>query len=276
MAAGELVLKGCFVSLDASGNAIAPVAGRDAYGVAISTVDNRLGIAGDRRAEVYFGPHEFLTSDTILPGQVVYMVDNQTVSVTEAGSFGLAGVATEQKTSGKVTVLVSPATIAAVRGSAQVFVPVGALRLSTGAAIPAFSNGVADGFEYSSTKALGLRINDDSTTVFVGECVTPASLPLGASCKMIVYAAKVGTTDTTGSLTPHVFTAAVGVAYDAGSDLVSGDFGNLTATTKVITRLTKTLTSAPTAGSLVSFSLVANAALANDDLIIYGVKFVWE
>lgn len=100
-AANQLFLKNTIVCRDDSGNAVVPVDGQGfrALGVSQHTYDNRTGSeaggdAGDLDVELQFGVFGFDIedgSDDPLPGQLVYVVDNQTVSVDNSGGAGLRG-----------------------------------------------------------------------------------------------------------------------------------------------------------------------------------------
>lgn len=279
-AANMLHLKNTFVCKDSAGRAANVAAGLPVYGVAEATFLNRTtdpsgGAAGAIDVEVAFGVWGFLLSGTApTPGQVVYAVDNQTVSIDPTGSRGIAGICSEVRTENGVSVVyvfVGPVALALAGGAVQtVDIPLGGFRLATGAAIPAFSNGVADGFQLVDSEALSLRINDDSTTVFWSQVRLPESMPVGSPVVLHVLASRIGATDVTASLTPTVFANREGVAYDAGANLVTGDFAAVAGATKVVQELTKTITGAQ-AGDVLSVSLVATAALANDDMAIHSV-----
>jgi hypothetical protein len=94
-AAATKFLKGTFVVRDANGRAAAPGAGLHAHGVAIATQDNTDGAADAMEIEISYGVHGFLYDGTApKAGEVVYILDNQTVTLT-AGTNGFAGIVTE-------------------------------------------------------------------------------------------------------------------------------------------------------------------------------------
>jgi hypothetical protein len=164
-----------------------------------------------------------------------------------------------------------PHVIAFLRGPLDIDVPLGGFRLATGAALPAFSNGVADGYTLADSEALALRINDDSTTAFWNAVKLPEHVPAGASIRLHVLASRVGATNTAVALlTPFVFANREGVAYDAGASLVTGSFGVMAGATKVVQELTTDITGA-LGGDVLSISLIAAAGLADDDLVIHAV-----
>lgn len=281
MAANSLGLKGTIATLDSAGRAAPPAAGQDAVGVFEQTFCNRTtdpsgGAADAIDAEVNFGVYGWLLDgSTPKPRQVVYVVDNQTVSLDAAGNRGIAGIVTEVRTiNGVVQVFVymGPHVVGAIRGGTTIDIPLGGFRLSTGAAIPTFSSGSADGFSLVDSEALALRINDDSTTVFTSSVRLPEDVPSGATVTLHVLASRVGATDTAVELlTPAVFANREGVAYDAGASLTSGNFGVIAGATKVVHELTKAITGA-LGGDVLTVTLAAvTANLANDDLVIHGV-----
>ena len=280
MAANTLLYYGQIVCLDSAGRACVPGAGCDAAGVAKQTFDNRTGsqaggAADAFDAEVAYGVRGFLISGTApKPKQVVYVVDNQTVSLDPTGNRGIAGIVSEVRTENGVAqayVVMGPHIVAAIRGPLDVDVPLGGFRLATGAAIPAFAGGSADGYTLADSKALCLRINDDSTTVFWNSIKLPETVPAGAVVTLHVLASRIGATNTAVALlTPTVFANREGVAYDAGASLVSGSFDVMPGATKVVQELTKAITGA-LGGDVLSISLVAAAGLADNDLAIHSV-----
>lgn len=272
IAAATTLLKGTIAVLDASEDANVPAAGRDAVGKLSATYLNP-GSAGDVDAEVEYGVFGWAyTGTTPVPEEVVYVVDNQTVSIDSAGGTrGIAGIVSELK-NGQVYVWMGPHVIALVRPALRVSalrlrMPMGACRLSTGAAIPAFSNGVADGFALVDSEAFALRINDDSTTQFWGDVTLPANLDTTQAVTLHFLVSRVGAADASVGITPHVFRNRPGALHDAGSDLVSGDTTFATQTTKTVTDISITITGAAASDNL-SIGFQATASLANDDLLI--------
>ncbi len=280
-AANMLHLKNTFVCKDSAGRAANVAAGLPVYGVAEATFLNRTtdpsgGAADAIDVEVAFGVWGFLLSGTApTPGQVVYAADNQTVSIDPSPSRGVAGICSEVRVENGVTVVyvfVGPVALALAVGSiAVVDVPLTGFRLATGAAVPAFGAGTADGYTLADSEALCLRINDDSTTVLWTSVRLPESMPAGAPVVLHVSASRIGATNTAVELlTPSVFANREGVAYDAGAALTTGNFAIMPGATKVVQELTKAITGAQ-AGDVLSLSLVAAAGLADDDLAIHAV-----
>lgn len=289
MAANTLLFKGQIVTQDASNRAAVPGPGQNAVGISKATYNNRTGApsggaADAMKAEIDYGVHGLeYTGTAPRPGQVVYVVDNQTVSLDPTGSRGIAGVVSEAKNAtgddGLCYVFMGPLAIAlaqSLQGAMAIDLPLGGWRLSTGAAIPAFAANSADGFTLAGSEAFGIRINDDSTTVFVDQVRLPESLPAGAALTLHILASRVGTSDpTTAKLTPHVYRNREGAAYDAGSDLVTGDTGLLSAGTTVVQELVVPVdqNGSAQAGDVLTVTLQAKVAtgLDNDDAVIHAV-----
>jgi hypothetical protein len=276
IAENTLLLKGTIVTQDSAGRAAVPAAGQPAIGVASATYDNRttsdLGGAADAKdAEVQYGVFGWAYTGTApKPRQIVYVVDNQTVSLDPTGNRGIAGVVTEVRDSLAYVFMGPHASAFASADVADVDLPIGNFRLSTGAAIPAFNADVADGFTIADSEGFGIRINDDSTTVFVASARLPEVVPVGATVTLHILASRIGAADTTASLTPHVFANREGVAYDSLGDLVTGDFAAISGATKVVQEVTKAITGA-LGGDVLTVTLQATAALDDDDMMIHAV-----
>lgn len=277
IAANTLLLRGQITTLDAAGRAAVPGAGQDAIGVSFATYRNRTtddsgGAADAMNAEVKHGLFNFLISGTTpRPRQVVYVVDNQTVSVDATGNRGIAGVVTEVRTENGVAqayVLMGPHVLAFIRGPIDIDLPLGSFRLASGAALPAFSAGV-DGFALVASEAFGIRINDDTTTVMWTSCKLPEHVPAGATIKLHALVSRIGATDTAAELfTSTVFANRKGALYDAGASLVTGNYALIADATTTVVERTLTITGA-LGGDALSISLAGiTANLANDDLLV--------
>jgi hypothetical protein len=165
MAANTLLYGKALVSLNASGNAVSPTDGDGlpVYGVASATYDNRTGseaggLAGDLDAEVEFGVFgfDYVSADGVpAPGDRLYAVDNQTVSVdSDGGARGFAGVCTESRLSAlgvaQTYLMVSPISEALGASSGPfTSIPIGMA--------PAFANGTANGIDPT---VFGFRLNN--------------------------------------------------------------------------------------------------------------------
>lgn len=272
IAAATTLLKGTIAVLDSSNDANVPANGRDAVGKLSATYLNP-GSAGDVDAEVEYGVFGWgYTGTTPVPEEIVYVVDNQTVSIDSNGGLrGIAGVVSEVK-NGQAYVWMGPHVIALARPALRVAalrlrMPMGACRLSTGAAIPAFTNNSADGFALVDSEAFALRINNGSTTQFWGDVSLPANLDTNQPVTLHFLVSRVGAADASAGITPHVFRNRPGALHDAGSDLVSGDTTFATQTTKQVSDISITITGAAASDNL-SIGFQTNAALATDDFLI--------
>jgi hypothetical protein len=282
MAANTLLYKGQIVTQDSAGRAAVPGAGQNAVGISCATYNNRTGApsggAADAiNAEVEFGVQGLAYTGTAPKrGQVVYVVDNQTVSLDPTGSRGVAGICSETKNGtyddGLCYVFMGPLAVAmalSLQRASAIDLPLGSFRLASGAAVPAYADGT-NGFELADSEALCYRLNDDVTTVIWQSVRLPESMPAGAVVTLHILASRVGAADAaSAAITPSVFANREGVAHNAGAALTSGDFGLLAAATTVIAEYTKTITGAQ-AGDVLSVSLAAAAGLDDDDARIHG------
>lgn len=105
-AADTLIYGGTIVTVDGDGRADVVTAGQHAAGVAVADYDNRTtapegGGAGAIKTQIMFGVFGLeYTGTAPEPGQVVYVVDNQTVSTdSSSGTRGVAGYCVEQRNS---------------------------------------------------------------------------------------------------------------------------------------------------------------------------------
>ncbi len=115
VAAATQIYKGSLVMLNASGDLVpgATATGQTAVGVALQNVDNTGGAAGAERCEVSTAPAGFDTAtgggDDIDGGDigaVCYIVDDQTVGLTDGGTTrSEAGTVFDIGDSGEVFVL---------------------------------------------------------------------------------------------------------------------------------------------------------------------------
>jgi hypothetical protein len=284
MAANTLLYKGQIVTQDSAGRAAVPGAGQNAIGISAATYNNRTGapsggVADAMNAELEYGVQGLAYTGTAPKrGQVVYVVDNQTVSLDPTGSRGVAGICSETKNGtledGLCYVFMGPLAVSmalSAQRATAIDLPLGGFRLASGAALPASSAGVV-GYELLDSEALAIRFHDDITTVIWQSVRLPESMPAGAVVTLHILGSRIGAADAaSATLTPSVFANREGVAYDAGAALTTGDFALFAGTTKVVTEYTKTITGAQ-AGDVLSVSLVAAAGLDDDDI---GLHAVW-
>jgi hypothetical protein len=311
VAANELILKGTIVCSNASALAVAGVDGEGfaAIGKASATADNRTtapegGGAGAINVEIEFGVFGWLFSgDTPEPGQVVFVVDNQTVSVdSDSGARGIAGYVSEVVGS-TCYVLMGPTVVgqiviaaaeAADLDQAQIDIDalevradaleaastwespnlVPLLRVSTGADVPAFTDGVADGYQLTDSEALSLRINDDSTTIFTTTISIPEDNDDAEDIVIKILGARIGAADVADvALTIGAFFHTVGAAHTADGN-AGGESSSFVAATTVISEETLTILAAdvPASPCDLTLTFVVTSELDADDLIITSIK----
>lgn len=270
------------------------------------------GGAGALNVDVDFGVVEYAYTGTApLPRTVVYCADNVTVASSStsavSGTRGVAGIVTQVDTTNTVCrVFVSTlnqnvadltAAITAVETSvgtddtkgdlftraalaevdlSTVVVSLGALRLSTGAAIAAFADNTTDGFELSGSECLGIRWNDSGSSriTVAGEFQAPANWDDAENVTMYLDGFRVGSADATMVCTVALFAQEIGDAYTADDD-AGGSSTAFDGATTVLTRESLTITAGDIpAGSKVSFTVVPDAALDGDDFVLTGIRFV--
>lgn len=150
--------------------------------------------------------------------------------------------------------------------------PLGGWRLATGAAIPAFSSGAADGFDPTSAEAMPIRWNDDSTTAIRTTVNLPPDLDRTADVVLHLRGCRVGAADETAALTAAVYAATNAAAYtasnDAGSDSTAFDGATTVVTEEIVTIGHASLPASNNASLMIS--LVPTAALDDDDLCLFG------
>ncbi len=288
-AANQLVPKGTIVTRNATGYAVSPssadASGFPAVGVSNATYNNQTGaeaggLDGSLDIELCFGVYGFdISGSTPLVGDVLYVVDNQTVSTSSNGGLrGVAGVCVEVREMNGV----SQAFCAfgphfaseGVGAGARLIrsIPLTSLRLSTGAAIPAFSNGSADGFALVDSEAMGLRINDDSTTVFVA---TVDLVDHDDTQDLVLHMTgfRVGSSDATGvSMTVGAFFHTLGAAHTADAN-AGGSTTEFTAATTIVSEETLTIAAedVPAGPCTLTLTFQVAAALDDDDLVLLGL-----
>lgn len=322
MRANTLVIGGTIACVDADGRAAGPadvagpVAARNAVGVFRADFDNRAtapegGGAGAINAEIKCGVFGFgaEAGGEPVPGDVCYIVDNQTVSTLDnLARRGLAGYCTAVETLNGVAVyyvFISPAVtgqiiiaaneasqldsaqaaITALEGEVddlqtdeamgRIDVPLASFAVvSTGLPLAtAFNDGNADGLQWS--EGLLYRFNPASTAAIGASVPLPAELDGTKDVTIRILASRVGADDAaTACFTVAAYFAVDGAAPNAGDDC-GGDTGLVAAATTVVDTVTCTIAAAdvPDAGpALLSFSIVPKAgSLPDDDLLIHAV-----
>jgi hypothetical protein len=304
------IKKGGMVALDSAGRAmpagLAAGGSVECVGKSSAEYDNRTGsemggAAGATNVEVEFGVFAWDNSaDADLIGiddlGVVYVVDDQTVALTNGTDTRIiAGLATEVR-NGQVYVWMGPhvfgmIVIAASEASqldtaqteidalqadalsAQAVIPVPLgdfVVVSTGAQLVAFNDGVADGFDW--IEGLAYRFNVASTAAIGVTVPMPPDLDDAEDVVIHILASRVGSSDTTAVITTTAFFQTVGAAYDADVN-AGGNTGAIAGATTVVSEVTRTIAAAdvPAAPAALSFTLVPSAALDADDLRVHAV-----
>jgi hypothetical protein len=310
MPANTYIRAGTIVQLDASDRAIegANANGFYAVGKAAQSYDNRTGsIAGGANdsldCEVEYGVFGFAGEANHLPtvGDICFVADNQTVSTDSASTTrGVAGRCVEVR-DGSYWIYMGPhvgpqiieaAAVAAdvvtltaevdaliadaESAAAELVVPLGSLRTSTGAALPAFGDGTADGFSLVGSECLGIRWNDTggSRATVAGECQIPSDWDDTAAVVLHVQGFRVGSADAAMVGTVTMFAQSVGDAYTADADAGGSTTAFNGATTVITDETLAVLAGVLPAGSKVSFTFVPDAALDGDDFVLTGIRFV--
>ena len=194
------------------------------------------------------------------------VLDNKPIITMDDGA-DLVGTSRSSTVEAELTSLVT----------AQKEIPLGSLRLSSGAAIAAFADNTTDGFEFVDSECLGIRWNDSGSSriTVVGQVDIPADAADAAAVVLHAKGFRVGSADTTMVLTVTAFAQSTGAAYDADAD-AGGSSTAFDGATKVVTDETLTFAAGVLpAGAGVSFSLVPDAALDADDFVLTGLRLTY-
>ena len=306
VAANVLLIGGTIATIDSDGRADVVTAGQSAAGILSATYDNRTtapegGGAGAIKAEVQFGVAGLAYDGTApAPGQVVYVLDNQTVTLdSDTGSRGIAGYCTELR-DGLCWVLMGPAIVgqiviaateAAQLDTAQsditaaetdidnlqtdvetgrIVLPVTEFTLAAGAPLVAFSDGANDGLV--TDEGILYRWNVNSTDPIWTTIPLPDYVDAGEDIIVRLLVSREGATDTDVVVTVGAYFLAAGDAYDADADC-GGDTAAVSEDTTLIAEKTVTLAASdvPANPLLLSLSIVPSALLNTDDFNLHGV-----
>lgn len=305
-AANQLFPKWTIVTRNASGNAVSPStadsSGFPAMGVSANTYDNRTGseaggLAGSLDIEVDFGVHSFaIDGSDPLPGEVVFVVDNQTVSTdSDSDARGIAGYCSEVR-DGKCFVLMGPTVagqivIAAAEASqldtaqadidalqadaltAQACIPLPITTwLADGVPLVAFADGTQNGLALVDSEAIAFRFNpvgQDTSTLGI-TVPLPQDMDDTADVVLHVMCARIGASDVTTVLAGQAFFHTIGAAHTADADAITVDSAAIDAATTVLEDVTLTIAAAdvPAAPCDVTLLFAPSAALDADDLIV--------
>lgn len=285
LAANTFIPKGTLVTINAAGYALGDGSGVRCVGVAAHSANNLTGngtysgLADSAAAKVdaNYGIHSLECGDAdLLPGDIVYALDNQTVTKNPVTGGCVVGTYHETGKDGKkyfnVSTLV-PAVMGAVQ-QGRIDVPLGALRLAAGTTIAAFAAGSADGIEIS--EGVHVRWNDDSTTVFWADVDLPADVDDTRDIVVSMLASRVGAANPTAAITVGAFLLSAGDAVAADSNAGS-DSTAVAAATTILQEVTVTIAAAdvPAGVRKLSLSLVPSAALADDDLRLHSIAVLF-
>lgn len=299
-AANTLIIGGTIVTVDADGRADVVTPRQNAVGVALADSDNRTtapegGAAGAVKCQVQYGVFGFdYDGAAPAPGDVVYVVDNQTVSTdSDSGARGIAGYCSETigstcyvefgpTVAGQIVIA---ATEAAQLDTAQadidnlqtdvamgrIDIPLGSARLANGTAPGAFTDGSADGFVVN--EGVMYRWNVSSTTPIWFDVALPPELDDAAAVEVHALCSREGADDETVVLTVGAYFQRAGAAYDADDNAGGASTPAIAGATKVITETVATIAAAdvPAGPCNLSISIAPSAALDADDLNLHAL-----
>ena len=306
-AANVLIIGGTMVSIDSDGRADVITNGQNIAGVAVADFDNRTtapegGGADALTVDVAFGVHGFEYDGTAPePGQVVYALDNQTVTTdSDSGVRGVAGYCSELR-DGQCYVLMGPAVVGqiviaateaadldqaqldiialeadATSAAALIELPLGEFADADGD-FAKFVDGGTDGLTWYESKGHALRFNNSATPpAMISGFVIPADMDTDEDVVVKFLVAKTGATDNAGNtttLTVAAYNQVDGALADA-DDNYGGATGAVVpgAAAKTLDVLSRTLASAnlPSAGSKVSIAVKpTDGTLETDDFLIF-------
>lgn len=171
------------------------------------------------------------------------------------------------------TALADSAACKATLTSAQGIIPLplSSWALSTGATMPAFSDGSADGLQLTDSKAVALRLNNSVFDKFMREVPVPPDCDVTADMVIHALVERVGTADADAALVFEAFNQVVGAAHDADADF--GGNSSAVANDSVINEVTCTLALANLAGApaTISLTMAAHTTLDSDDALVLAV-----
>ncbi len=285
LAANTFIPKGTLVTINSSGYAVGDGSGVRCVGVAAASANNLTGNpdssgladASAAKVSTNYGIHEFVCADAdVLPGDIMYALDNQTVTKDPVAGGCVVGTYHESGSDGKKYVNVST-LVPAVMGSLQqgrIDVPLGSLRLAAGTTIAAFAAGSADGIEIN--EGVHVRWNDDVFTTFWADVDLPPDLDDSRDIVVSMLASRVGSADTTAVITVGAFILSAGDAVAADSD-AGGASTAVSAATTITQEITRTIAAAdvPAGARKLSLSLVPSAALDDDDLRLHSLAVLF-
>jgi hypothetical protein len=191
--------------------------------------------------------------------------------VTEVGDYTGGGGAEADVATGVVQAETDITALQTDATSAQAFVqiPLNSIRLATGAALPAYSDGT-DGLTLQDSELFGIRFNDGVHTAMAVSVPMPPDLDETADVVLHALGARIGTSDTDAALAIGAFFQTVGADYDADADAGGNTSAFSAAATKEISEVTLTIAAAnvPAAPCQLSLTVASHTTLDADDLVV--------
>jgi hypothetical protein len=313
IAANVLILGGTIVCRNATGYAVVGADDNNAFpavGLAAADIDNRTtapggGGAGAENVEVIYGVHElFFTGSTPVPGQVVFVVDNQTVSTdSDAGTRGIAGYVSEvvgtsvyvqmgPTIAGQIVIAAAEAAdldlaqlditaleVDAATANAWIPVPLNSFTADDGTPLAKFADAGTPtfGLNVADSETLCIRWNNDATPGTIrGQVALPPDLDDTAAIKIEFLASKSGATvgDAT-TLTLASYLTAEGDLHDADTAVASVTnalVGDAIAKTTDVLTATIAHGDVPVGARSLVFTVTPTAGkLGTDDLLVHSV-----
>ncbi len=314
VAANTLCLRGTIACINSDGRTTPGAANtaNNAAGVYSSTVDNRStapegGAAGALEAEVEYGVKELAFSGaTPKPGQVMFILDNQTVTTdSNSSQRGIAGYCSRVNSTTKCDVWMGPHVVAqiilassvaadvstaeaaidalevdAATGNAYVPIPLASFVTADATPLGKFADGANTtfGLNLADSEALCIRWNNHATP---GTALCQVALPFDLddtkTATLEFLCSKTGATlgDAT-TLTLTAFIIGAGDLHDADADcggVTNALVGNATAKTTAVLSLTLAAADIPANARSLVFTVTPTAGkLGTDDLLLHSAR----
>jgi hypothetical protein len=243
------------------------------YAVAVNTTNTTV--------RLLVGPH--ITGQIVIAASEAAQLDQAQLDIDalelELGDYTGGGGAEADVATGLVQAETDVAALQVDAESAacEVVVPLGSLRLSTGAAVAAFADNTTDGFQLTGSEALGIRWNDSGSSriTVAGSFEMPADADDTAAVTLHFKGFRDGAADAAMVLTVTLFAQEIGDAYTADTNAGGSSTAFNGATTVITDETLAVLAGVLPAGATVNFTAVPDAALDGDDFVLTGVKAVY-
>ena len=191
--------------------------------------------------------------------------------ITEVGDYTGGGGAEADVATGVVQAEADITALETDATSAQAFVqiPLNSIRLATGAALPAYSDGT-DGLTLQDSEFFGIRFNDGVHTSMSVSIPMPPDLDETADVVIHALGARIGAADTDAALAIGAFFQTVGADYDADADAGGNTSAFSAVATKEISEVTCTIAAAnvPAVPCQLSLTIASHTTLDADDLVV--------